>query len=44
MPDDSEPNAEGSDTQIWTKEELTQLINPTPMTGKEIVEAGWLGG
>jgi len=36
--------SEASDAESWTKEELANLINPTPMTGKEIAEAGLLGG
>ncbi len=31
--------------ETWTDEELEELLSPTPaLTGKEIVEAGLLGG
>lgn len=32
-------------TETWTDEELSELLSPTPaLTGREIVEAGLLGG
>ncbi len=35
----------GEPEPTWTNEELTELLQPVrPMTGKEIVDAGLLGG
>lgn len=41
----SDPDTDASDELTWTDEELTELLKPKkPLTGKEMVEQGYVGG